>query len=93
MAKALFGLAIGTHAAAFLDGMPPGKLRAQIAKKAKSLITDPHPQGCKKLKGVKDGDDPVWRIRSGDYRILYVVRKNPSEVIVLDIDNRKDVYR
>jgi len=31
--------------------------------------------------------------RSGDYRILYVVRKNPGEVIVLDIDNRKDVYK
>jgi mRNA interferase RelE/StbE len=71
--------------------MPPGKLRAQVTKKAKALISDPHPQGCKKLVGWKDGDDPVWRIRSGDYRVLYIVRE--FEVIILDIGHRKDVYK
>jgi mRNA interferase RelE/StbE len=91
MASALFGLAFGPAATAFLDGMPTGKLRAQVAKKCRSLIANPHPPGCKKLAGVTDGDEPVWRIRSGDYRILYVVRK--IEVIVLNIDDRKDVYR
>ena len=90
MAKALFGLAFAPAAVAFLDGMPPSKLRARIAKKAKSLILNPHPQGCKKLNGITDGDDPVYRMRVGDYRILYVVRE--IEVIVLDIGNRKDVY-
>ena len=35
----------------------------------------------------------MYRERSGDYRILYVVRSNPAEVMILDIDNRKDVYR
>ena len=69
----------------------PVKIRAQILKKAKELIYDPHPPGCKKLVDRMSGDDPVWRIRSGDYRILYVAR--PMEVIVLDIGNRKDVYR
>ena len=91
MAKALFGLAFGPAATKFLDRMPPGKLRAQVAKKAKSLINDPYPSGCKKLKGVKDGTNAVWRVRSGDYRILYVVSQ--IEVIIVDIDNRKDVYR
>lgn len=91
MPSAPFGLGFGPAATAFLDRMPPGKLRAQITKKARSLIANPHPPGCKKLKGVIEGNDPVWRIRSGDYRILYVVRK--IEVIVLDIDHRKDVYR
>jgi len=91
MAKILFGLAFSAAAVDFLDQMPPGKIRAQITKKAKSLIRDPYPAGSKKLKGMRDGDDAVWRIRSGDYRILYVVRE--IEVIVLDIDHRKDVYR
>ena len=91
MASALFGFAFGPAATAFLDRMPPGKLRARIVKKARALISNSHPPGCKKLKGVMDGDDSVWRIRSGDYRILYVVRK--IEVIVLNIDDRKDVYR
>ncbi len=88
---ALAGFSFGPRATKFLDGMPPGKLRARIAKKARSLINNPHPGGCKKLNGVMSGTDPVWRIRSGDYRILYVAR--PMEVIVIDIDNRKDVYR
>lgn len=90
MPRSLFGLAIGPAAAAFLDDLPPGKIRRQLAKKVKTLIINPYPPGCKKLKGVMDGDDPVWRIRSGDYRILYVVRE--LEVLVLDIGDRKDIY-
>lgn len=91
MPKALFGFGFAPAAVSFLDRLPPGKVRAQIAKKAKSLILNPHPSGCRKLKGRMEGDDPVWRIRSGDYRILYIVRE--IEVIILDIDHRKDVYR
>lgn len=72
----------------------PHKIRAQLIKKAKALIVDPKPKGSKKLKGITtDEGEPVYRQRSGDYRILYIVRKNPNEVIVLDIDNRKDVYK
>lgn len=87
----LIGFSIGPDAAAFLDDMPPGKLRSQIAKKAKSLLSNPHPQGCKKLNNLTFEGDPVYRLRSGDYRILYVVRA--SEIIVIDIGDRKDIYR
>jgi mRNA interferase RelE/StbE len=87
----LVGFSFGPDATAFLDKMLVGKVRAQIVKKAKSLIADPHPPGCKKLIGVMSGEEAVWRVRSGDYRILYVAR--PSEIVVLDIDHRKDVYR
>jgi mRNA-degrading endonuclease RelE of RelBE toxin-antitoxin system len=72
-------------------GWDPGKVRAQIVKKARALLTDPFPPGCKKLVGVTSGTDAVWRVRSGDYRILYVAR--PNEVIVIDIGDRKDIYR
>ena len=90
MANSLFGFGFGPKAFKFLDGMPPGKLRRQITNKAKSLIKNPYPPGCKKLYDAQDGADPVYRIRSGDYRILYSV--NDLEVIVLDIGNRKDIY-
>lgn len=90
MASSLFGLAIGPDAAEYLDGLPPGKIRLQIVKKMRTLITQPYPPGCRKLIGVMDGEYPVWRIRSGDYRILYVVRE--IEVIVLDIGPRKEIY-
>jgi len=87
----LMGFSFGPKATAFLDKMQPGKLRAQIAKKAKALHTNPYPQGCKKLTDIMVGTDAVWRIRSGDYRILYVVRT--AEIIVIDIGDRKDIYR
>lgn len=89
----LIGLVI-TKAA--LDNLAriPFKIRAQLIKKAKALILNPHPSGSRPLKGVTtDEGDVIYRQRSGDYRILYIVRTNPNEVIVLDIDNRKDVYR
>jgi hypothetical protein len=38
MAKPLFGLAFGPHSTAYLDRMSPGKIRAQIVKKARALI-------------------------------------------------------
>ena len=58
------------------------------------MLANPFPQGAKKLKDVATDDgEPVYRERSGDYRILYVVRSNPSEVLIIDIDHRKDVYR
>jgi mRNA interferase RelE/StbE len=42
---------------------------------------------------MRDGDEPVYRIRSGDYRVVYAVRSDPNEVVILDIGHRKDVYR
>ncbi|WP_374594775.1 type II toxin-antitoxin system RelE/ParE family toxin [Sphingosinicella sp.] len=85
------GFAFTSAALDFLATLPP-KIRKQVIKKAKALHTNPHPQGSKKLHDVvTDDGDPVYRERSGDYRILYVVR--PDEVMILDIDHRKDVYR
>jgi mRNA-degrading endonuclease RelE of RelBE toxin-antitoxin system len=51
----------------------------------------PTPPGSKKLQGVMDGENPVYRARQGDYRILYSVRG--VIIVILDIDHRKDVYR
>lgn len=87
------GFAFTSAALDFLETLPP-KLRKQVIKKAKGLHTNPYPQGSKKLHGVVTEDgDPIYRERSGDYRILYVVRSSPDEILILDIDHRKDVYR
>lgn len=88
---ALVGFSFGRAAFEFLDAMPPGKLRAQVTKKAKALIGEPFPAGCKKLVGITYREQPVWRIRVRDYRILYTCSGN--EVLIVDIDHRKDVYR
>ena len=89
----LIGFAFTDAALDTLDDLPP-KLRKQVIKKARTLLTDPHPPGCKKLVGVETEDgEAVYRVRSGDYRILYIVRTKPEEVIIVDIDHRKDVYK
>jgi len=89
----LLGFAFTDCALDFLGGLPP-KIRKQVLKKAKALHTRPFPSTAKKLHGVMTpAGDSVYRERSGDYRILYIVRTKPAEIIILDIDNRKDVYR
>ena len=92
MAGALFGFAYSQDALAYLKTIPV-KLRRQIVNKIGCLAADPHPPNCKMVQGMVDGEDQVYRIRSGDYRVLYTVRNNPSQIIVLDINHRKDVYR
>lgn len=87
----LYGFAFTEAALKFLESGVPVKFQGQIKKKIEALATTPYPPGCKKLKGV--GDEEVYRVRSGDYRVLYVVKDEPSQIIILDIGHRKDVYR
>lgn len=84
-----YGFLYTDKALQLLESLPP-KIRRQIAKKIARLANDPKPPGCKRLHGVEEGNDPVYRIRQGDYRVLYVVRE---PILILDIDHRKDVYR
>jgi len=53
-----------------------------------NLAYDPRPQGCKKLKG-RDG----YRIRKGDYRIIYDIYNNTLTVEVVALGHRKDIYK
>ena len=53
-----------------------------------ALASNPRPQGCKKLSG-RDG----WRIRVGDYRIIYEVDDNQHVVTILHIGHRRDIYK
>ncbi len=65
----------------------PEKQRRQIAGKIESLRQNPLPQGYKKLK------ENLYRIRSGDYRIVYTVLEKRILILILAIGNRKDIYR
>jgi len=67
----------------------PQKTQRQIAKKIDSLAVNPRPQDTKLLRGQKD----LYRIRSGDYRILYTIYEDEVYVYVIGIGHRKDVYR
>lgn len=85
------GIAYTETALKALEGIPK-KFRRQIVRKTKRLVENPTPKGSIRVIGASNGDNPVFRIRSGDYRALYSVRPGP-QIVVLDIGHRKDIYR
>jgi mRNA interferase RelE/StbE len=67
----------------------PESVQKRIAAAAQELGDDPRPPGCAKL----EGEDNLWRIRVGVYRIVYVVQDDELIVLVVRVAHRKDVYR
>jgi mRNA interferase RelE/StbE len=67
----------------------PERIRSRIGNAIRALAADPHPPGCKKLTGGTD----YFRIRVGDYRVLYEVRDRDVLVLVIKIGHRREVYR
>lgn len=89
----IYGLVFSETALKYLECEVPTKIQGQIKRRIESLASNPTPPGSKKLQGISDGVHPIYRLRQGDYRILYVARTNHHEIVVLDIGHRKDVYR
>lgn len=65
----------------------PKKDLKRILKKIKNLSDDPRPVGCVKLSG-----QDRYRIRQGNYRILYSIEEEILVVYVVKIGHRKDIY-
>jgi mRNA interferase RelE/StbE len=63
-------------------------LFARIDRKILALADNPRPSGCKKLKGYKD----QWRVRAGDWRVLYIIDDAAKLVTVTRIAHRREVY-
>lgn len=59
----------------------------KIKKAINDLAIDPRPHGSKKLKGR-----PGYRVRQGDYRIIYTIDDGRLIVFVIELGHRKDVY-
>jgi mRNA interferase RelE/StbE len=66
-----------------------GSIRGRIARRIDSLADNPYPQGIKKL----EGEDELYRLRVGDYRILYQVKGKILLVLIVGIGHRRDIYR
>jgi len=71
-----------------LDNLPGNEVE-RIAEQIERLKTNPFPPGFKKLSG-KDG---IYRIRQGNYRVVYSVDQKEREIIIWAVRHRKDVYR
>jgi len=67
----------------------PIKTKNRVKKAIDSLATDPRPPGAAKLRGRSN----AYRIRFGDYRLLYEVHVTEIVVYVIGIAHRREVYR
>ncbi|MGH9499285.1 MAG: type II toxin-antitoxin system RelE family toxin [Terriglobales bacterium] len=67
----------------------PKEIQARIVRKVDQLARDPFPAGREKLGDATN----LWRIRIGDYRVIYTVERKELIVLVLKIGHRREVYR
>jgi mRNA interferase RelE/StbE len=66
----------------------PKNVRIRITESILNLGDEPRPHGSKKLQGVD-----AYRIRIGDYRVVYEIQDNILLVTVVIVGNRKDIYK
>ncbi|NLG70168.1 MAG: type II toxin-antitoxin system RelE/ParE family toxin [Firmicutes bacterium] len=66
----------------------PLEVYPRVRDAIRDLADDPRPPGVRKLAG-RDG----WRLRVGDYRVIYDVDDESRRITVLHIGHRRDVYR
>jgi mRNA interferase RelE/StbE len=69
------------------NGIPKKDLK-KILDRIEALAEDPRPPGCEKLTGQQR-----YRLRQGQYRILYSIQDDELTVWVVKIGHRKDIYR
>ena len=67
----------------------PNPARLRIARRIDALADDPRGPGAVKLAG----EDDLYRVRVGDYRIVYQIQDRVLLVLVLRVGHRRDVYR
>lgn len=70
-----------------LEALPDNVL-SRVVRKLEGLTGIQRPPGCKKLKGYKD----QWRLRVGDWRVVYIIDDAARVVSVTRIAHRREVY-
>jgi mRNA interferase RelE/StbE len=83
----MYQLVIDRYAEKQLAKIPPPDFN-RIVKAINELSNNPRPAGCKKLTGR-----PGYRIRVGNYRVIYLIEDKILKVFIIEIGNRKDIYR
>jgi mRNA interferase RelE/StbE len=83
----MYKLVIEKYALKNIAKINPAHLPA-IKETIASLALNPRPEGYKKLKGTE-----AYRIRSGNYRIIYEIHDNIITIVVIDVGHRSEIYR
>jgi len=71
-----------------LKKLPKEEAR-RIISKIEALTKNPYPHSSKKLGGKYE----LWRLRAGNYRIVYRPDEESKEILIVKIAHRKDVYK
>jgi mRNA interferase RelE/StbE len=67
----------------------PGSIQSRIAPKIDALAAIPRPHGVEKMAG----HDNRYRVRVGEYRVIYIISDGPRLITVAVIGHRREVYR
>jgi len=66
----------------------PDEIANRILARLAALEVNPRPADVKKLKGRA-----AWRIRAGDYRVIYEIHDRVLQIIVITVGHRREIYR
>lgn len=83
-----YRLMIDRAAGKALEALDAGAYR-RVRAAIDGLMTEPRPSGCRKLAGADD----LWRVRVGDWRIVYAIHDRELVVLVVRVGHRREVYR
>ena len=83
-----YAVLLEKSAARFLLRLRDAKLKSRLDEAIESLADDPRSPGCRKLAGTSDR----YRVRVGDYRIVYRIDDGKVTVLVLLVGHRREVY-
>ena len=86
---AAYRILIKASAGKELERLATKSDRARIVERIQARADDSKPHGCEKLAGYSDR----FRIRQGNYRIVYLVDDQRHELTIFKVGDRKDVYR
>lgn len=82
-----YSLLVKASAAKEVDALP-SKDRRRLVERIRALADEPRPPGCQKLSG-----HDKYRLRQGDYRVVYLVDDAAREVTIFKVGHRREVYR
>ena len=86
---ARYSVRIKTSAIKELEAVVPKKERQRLVRRIAALAEEPRPRGCQKL--AAEGER--YRVRQGNYRIVYSISDHDLFVEIVKIGHRKEVYR
>lgn len=84
----MFRLEITEKARRQLDRLH-GQIRTRIQSAIQQLAANPRPPGSLKMADMKN----AWRIRVGEYRIIYEIHDDVLVIVIVRVGHRRDVYR